>query len=179
MIIVEGMDNSGKSTLCEGLAERFNLRVIKRAQGPPTDKDKFLSMVVRLLTVDPEVIYDRHPIISEAVYGPILREKNALNEELAWDDWMNALLDREPLIVYCRPPEEKILCFDDRDQMVGVPENAKRLIRRYDQVMLAIGNKASLFVRYDYTSLLGLSEVEIAVDLYLRARGGIEKYEYR
>lgn len=179
MIIIEGMDNSGKSRLAAHLAEKFGLRIIKRS-GPPKDREAFILETLEFLILNPEVIYDRHPLISEEVYGPILRNVNVFNRPgVSWEDFLNSLLRLDPLIIYCRPPDEKILCFGDRDQMPAVVENARRLIDAYDRVMGWIRHEGTLFVVHDFTRLTADIPTEDAVAAYLKMRGGLKGYEYR
>jgi hypothetical protein len=53
-------------------------------------------------------------------------------------------------IVHCRPPLERILHFDERDQMPGVIENARELYEAYDNVMKGVAHYQRVIV-YDYT----------------------------
>ena len=186
MIIVEGMDNSGKSTLIANIANRFGLKVIKRS-GPPAAnvtvavsareaEEAFILETLTFLVLSPQVIYDRFPIISEGIYGPLLRNKNVFEREgTTWEHWLNRLRQCNPLVIYCRPPEEKILCFSpEREQMQGVTDNARLLIHRYDQLMDKLEKQGFLFIKHDFTSLVNWVPVEHAVSSYLAVTGGAQ-----
>lgn len=179
MIIVEGMDNSGKSTLIANIADRFELRVIKRS-GPPSAavtvavshreaEQAFILETLSFLVLNPQMIYDRFPIISEGIYGPVLRNKNVFEREgTGWENWLDRLVQCNPLIIYCRPPEEKILCFSpNREQMQGVTDSARLLIHKYDQLMDKLEKRGALLVRHDFTRLVDRVPIEMAVSQYL------------
>lgn len=134
MIIVEGMDNSGKSTLCNQLSYSFKLPVI-HSPGPV---DNPFPWVIEQLSRENPIIYDRFPLISEKVYGPILRNKDLFGgtegAQLIYQLWK-----KYPLIIYCRPPTDEILSFKDgRAQMEGVIEKARLLLIAYDKFMISL-----------------------------------------
>lgn len=180
MVIVEGMDNSGKSTLANYLGEKFDLKIIKRS-GPPASSESFLLETLSFLVLNPEAIFDRHPIISEGVYAPVLRGINVFETEgTTWEFWMDRLQQCNPLIIYCRPPDEKILCFHpDLPQMDGVEQNARRLIDRYDKLMDRIEKRGFLIIRHNFDQLINTLPVEYAVASYLKVKGVIKGYEYK
>jgi len=66
-IIIEGPDNSGKSTIAEVLARTFNMPVVN-SPGPTKDQDAFDKRAVASLSAT-NMIFDRHCIVSESVYG--------------------------------------------------------------------------------------------------------------
>jgi hypothetical protein len=68
-IIIEGIDNSGKSTLALELAKRLYMPVINRIPG---DDEPFENIVVYFSFAEQGYIVDRLHI-SEMVYGPIKR----------------------------------------------------------------------------------------------------------
>jgi hypothetical protein len=152
MIVVEGMDNSGKSTLCEQLGKHFGFPVehspSKLAIVDPNSWRKWLSEAIEKATTDREhhIIYDRFPITSESVYGPVLRNNNLLYSEpsliLKW-------ISTNPILVYCRPPREIILHFGDGVQMPGVKEHADELLNAYDLIIETLGRSVFTF-KYDF-----------------------------
>ncbi len=70
-IVVEGPDNSGKSTLINFIAPRLGMRV-ERSIGPPVSSAEWRDRAAQCLAMD-NVIFDRHPMISEPVYGVACR----------------------------------------------------------------------------------------------------------
>lgn len=137
MIIIEGPDNSGKSTL--GVKLSLDLRIpLIHSEKPNPDwtPEQALEHATRQLKPR-AVLLDRVYILSEYVYGPICRGRSALGELHP-----EALLDlyyRNYLIVYCRPSDKTILDNRGRDQMEGVLENHHKIIQEYDRLMTEIG----------------------------------------
>jgi len=178
MIIIEGMDNSGKTRLAEYLSGMLDIPVRKRTAGPPREEMDLIWDAIRILTVNPRAIFDRVSMISEAVYGPVLRGRNVFDDTLMGHrDYMSRLLKLSPLIIYCRPPDPVIFTFkSDIEQMDGVIDNKHQLLRAYDAFMELLPSY-SVF-RYDYTSPTQPTEILAIVEAYLgvsklkRHRGG-------
>ncbi len=153
MIIIEGPDNAGKSTLAAILSKTFNLP-IHHAGGPPKNYDEIMERSNYILNNSSGFIFDRVPFISEPVYS-ILRNYNLFADEF---EVYNRLKKLKPIIIYCRPPDNIILDltthgvkdWDDLDHLLGVSNNIKKLVDRYDEVM----NSSYLppCRLYDYTS---------------------------
>lgn len=164
MIIVEGMDNTGKSTLVRSLVADFHLEVRKTPGdviGVPT---RLVQWVEHELDQRPErpVIYDRFPLVSERVYGILLRGRCCIDTR--FDNWIKW---RHPLIIYCKPPIEMILNFGDRPQMDGVKEHAKLLLERYEGLMKHLSESGANLVKYDYTRPNAYGTVRTAVQLHV------------
>lgn len=131
IIIVEGMDNTGKTTLVEQLVRETGYDRV-RSSGPQSLED-MIDKVETCLTSD-NIIYDRFPLISEEVYGPALRGYS-LWEFSRWREYFIQLLQLKPLFIYCRPARETILrSINQREQLEGVVERASVIIDIYDRV---------------------------------------------
>lgn len=152
LIVVEGMDNSGKTTLIKTLMKETGLKGVFR-KNRAYDLKGGMSMIKRSFFSSELKIHDRHIIISEMVYGPILRGKSLFGDQ-SWD-LLSYLLKTYPIIIYCRPPTRKILDFGTREQMEGVITQANHLISRYDWVFDIVRKSFTLpeynFFEYDYT----------------------------
>lgn len=144
MIIVEGMDNSGKSTLCKKLSLQFGITINSVKERLKT-KDECIKYQLDSMFSPELKIYDRMRVTSEMVYGEILREN--LFKEDGWY-YISILLRCNPLIIYCRPPVHQILNFGERGQMDGVIEESSRLLERYDKIMKEINTLASSRIVY-------------------------------
>lgn len=173
MIIIEGPDNSGKSTLGAQLTKKLNIPTIHSAKPDPawTQEEALRHALDSHLPKD--AILDRTYTISELVYGPICRGGSALG-----DLHFNALRDlysRSHLIIYCRPPLEKILDNQGRDQMDGVIENHQKLVERYDEVMYDLLRfSTNRVVWYDWTVLGNLISVLERCQDHLLKQGSVK-----
>jgi hypothetical protein len=143
LVIVEGPDGSGKSTLIERLRResKRHFLVIHRANPPRTRAD--LAGAADLLTAasysEVDVICDRHPFISEPIYGLTLRGASLLEGLFSPGAVRATLCDTVGRIIYCRPPIESIVeCAKNREQLAGVHEKILTLIEAYDEMFSRI-----------------------------------------
>jgi hypothetical protein len=115
MIIVEGPDGSGKTTLLKQLAAEFPdipiaPRVVSKDAEAMVDLKQWTEENVAKGWQD--TFYDRHRLISEPIYGAVLRD----SPEPGFDDfsWMFVSLLTfytacSPIVIYCLPPLEVVL----------------------------------------------------------------------
>jgi len=71
MIILEGPDNSGKTTLANKISARYN-HPVYHAGGPPANKDeayKRLSDTLNTSLIAEFSLHDRHILFGETIYG--------------------------------------------------------------------------------------------------------------
>lgn len=111
-IIIEGPDGAGKTSLITKLTEVFpELHLMGRVVRKDTTTDIDLVEWVRhdnMLTWQPN-IYDRHRLISEPIYGPILRRSSPGFDSWPWMVQMTRqFYSRRPFMVYCLPPKEVV-----------------------------------------------------------------------
>lgn len=152
MIIVEGCDNAGKTTLVAKLSAEHRLLTLNHRQRPLSLQDSrdYLHLVTPLAQRF-KTIFDRWQPISEPIYGPICRNTHLFEPaDIAEQHSYLRLEKLNPLIIYCRPSAERILNFGDREQMEGVIDNAKKIIDGYDRMMDWIAGYWFPVVRYDY-----------------------------
>ena len=150
MIIIEGPDNSGKSTLIDSLVKDFNLLIADKPHGPPKNIADLVNRTSKLLLRQDSARYilDRHPLFSEAIYGPILRNKNLWDENKTMRDALLNILDNANsegtvFIIYCRPPDEVVLNFDTHlvksydttEHLEGLKNKGHEIIKAYDNLM--------------------------------------------
>lgn len=99
MIIIEGMDASGKSTLADELLEHLNdiggLGYAKVHSGGPEKYPGEIHDRVRTLPRLGRFILDRHPVISQHVYAREGATKFSASE--VWD----YVTKMNPVLVYC------------------------------------------------------------------------------
>lgn len=93
-IIVEGADNTGKSTLVRELAKHTGMDV-KYGEGPEKFDGEIIQRAWRYLKMD-NTIFDRHPIISQPIYGKFKPDATQIPPEYA-----RQLYRTEPLMIHC------------------------------------------------------------------------------
>ena len=92
--IVEGADNSGKTTLIKYLAATTGLTYVP-GEGPPKSEEEINERVAKYLQMD-YVIFDRHPCVSNSIYDGYREEKMPVRPEL-----INAFYATNPIFIYC------------------------------------------------------------------------------
>lgn len=152
MIILEGPDNAGKSTLGAYLSKELRAPLIHSEKPDPNwTQLECLEHSTRQLRPQGAIL-DRIYALSECVYGPICRGASALG-----DKHPEALLDlyhRPYLVVYCRPKMETILRNNGRDQMPGVLESHRDIVEAYDVLMEEVSRFAHCrVIRYDWQNV--------------------------
>lgn len=148
MIIVEGMDNTGKTTLVNKLAE---MGLSKRLLGgPPKDKASLkIQLKDQFNLASHPMVQDRATCISQQVYWDKM-------SDVVLNGYLHSMIrEKHCLVIYCRPPEEVILNFatherkeyDTDEHIKYVTDNAKRFVQSYDLLMSNIPHLV-----YDYTN---------------------------
>lgn len=137
-VIVEGPDNSGKSTLCDLISKETGVPVT-HSGGPPKNDQEMNDRIKRLLDHPRPALFDRFPVISDRVYGYAMNRGTPVT-----DEHVRQLKIRAPTIIYCRPSISELLKFE-RDQsskvykspehIRGVESHIFALIGRYDEVI--------------------------------------------
>jgi hypothetical protein len=132
MIIVEGPDGAGKTTLIKDLSKFLGLevapRVVSKEARAMTDLRVWTEQ--NLLKGFQKLIFDRHRMISELIYGPALRgEAEAPFNDLIWlTNQMKRFYAARPVIIYCLPPIEVVIT-----NVMSDPDN--EVVRRKIQVI--------------------------------------------
>ncbi len=165
MVIIEGCDNSGKSTLLAKLADGLKLMIVDNRKRPSGTSDiSFFNTKMVELSKHFPLILDRHPVISEPVYGPICRG-TSWPEPYYQERILGELRAIGVLIVYCRPKDSTILNFGEREQMEGVIKNGVKLIQAYDRQIKFVNQFLEVihydYETHDYLSLQKLVETHI------------------
>lgn len=150
MIIIEGPDNSGKTTLAQEICETQKALYVKTYQKEWTYKEleefqwDFLDMDYR------PIVFDRYPIVSHYIYSKVIRNDHSYG----WDDLRRLLLpwrDADVEYIYCRPDLSIIEDYGDRPQMAGVKENTRELVDLYDIMFEAIQAMDITTTLYDWS----------------------------
>jgi len=176
MIIIEGCDNTGKTTLQKEILERYpGLREGYKQERPPEDKQPYMDRLWGFLgqpvSYTRPFVFDRL-YFSELVYGPILRGNVIFTKSESVI--INKMIKRHrALIIYARRSLYEIMKdFDSRDQLNGVKENLPLIHYAYDEVMEPYSNSCN-FVMYDYDNPISVSQAWNKVKEYYE-----DKYAY-
>jgi hypothetical protein len=150
VIVVEGCDGSGKTTLIEqarGNQKDRYFVTLRASRYQPTLKTAFQYLSWIRHQTDLDLVLDRFHFISDRVYGPILR-----NEDVFADIPISFGLEKVAAIVYCRPPTPIIIENSKKGvQLEGVAERVSKLVDKYDFLMDALALKGHRVFTYDYT----------------------------
>jgi hypothetical protein len=136
-IVVEGPDGAGKTNLIERLVAQTNYELMERAsdsvRGPVNDLSGYVERDV-YDREDNDRLYDRHPLISDLIYGPVIRG------QIGFDDrslgWLTGMLEmfygHRPLVVYCLPPWSEVhRNVQEGVHMSGVSVNIHKVYQLY------------------------------------------------
>lgn len=181
MIVVEGPDGAGKTSLVRKLTVEFNLPAHARAsdsvQGPVVDLFDWAHRDVVTMPDQELSVYDRHPLISEYVYGPICRSRLPSGFVTTTAHALVRMMAPRVLVVLCRPSTERLITSVDADRdMPGVREHIARIASAYDALRIFW---PGVIVSYDYANASNLDKVFSACRIHVagermkRAQGGI------
>lgn len=119
MLIVEGPDGAGKTTLVNRLSKELDMYVMPRVVSKDAE-----AMVDLVNWVHEDVtsgikraLYDRHRLISEPIYGPVLRGRMEPGfDNIRWlKDYQRKFRELQPFVIFCLPPLEQVLKNVDGD----------------------------------------------------------------
>lgn len=129
MIVIEGMDNSGKSTLAQGLADYMQL-FIQESEGPPLSDEEINERVDRYDGMGTDYLFVRHPVISNAIYGQFRPEGNPITPGRTM-----IFYEAQPLLIYCDAGERGFEGHVLKDHDTEVHQQL--LMRRKDELLTA------------------------------------------
>jgi GTPase SAR1 family protein len=166
VIVAEGPDGSGKTTLLEQLNHDTQLPIAPKLVASDTSVVEGEGSLVHAVEINmvqglDARLYDRHPLISEMIYGPSLRNGFRPGfEDYRWLRRQQQRLRRHhPLVIFCLPP------LDD------VVENVKR---EDNQPMMVVGRIEQVY--WEYFALAASWPDPIIWDYTGRAGYGTDNY---
>lgn len=130
VVVLEGPDGGGKSTLAQMLSQATGLP-IKAGEGPPRYKGEFHERVDKYLRMD-DVIFDRHPVISQPIYARL----RGSNEDLPTPEQTYSFYSHCPFIIYCRSTDDskhRVGADEDPAHIEAVHRHYAELVRAYDE----------------------------------------------
>lgn len=136
-VILEGSDGSGKSTLAAYLSGELNIRV-QQGSGPPRHEGEIEQRLRAYLNLD-GVIFDRHPAISQPIYGMLRKE--LLSPE--FKAMVSEFYGQPSLIIYCRATsleKHRVKEGENPDHIAALNDNHAALLAAYDAWAVARAN---------------------------------------
>lgn len=131
IVIVEGVDFSGKTTLVQKLQKDLNLFSIKSPRPKSMEHAVDLIHATEAFAHDQDVICDRHCLISEPIYSGVLRDHQPSVLPYGLAEFHLSGLRERVIVVWCDPGLEHIQSMNN-DQMEGVKENVEALYAAYN-----------------------------------------------
>src|SRR5262249_44934703 len=123
--------------------------------GPPYTSGDLLDPLyyLRLLCATRvPVILDRHPLISEPIYGPIVRGKSLVDPPFTRERALHEVASTATRVIYCRTDIETAKKASRRErQMEGVHEQYWALYQAYDKYMEDLARLGKKIISYDWT----------------------------
>lgn len=155
-VIVEGPDGAGKDTFITDLLKAIpeltqHERASDSVRGPVPNLAEWVSNDVGTMGVQPQSVYNRHPVISEPIYGTVVRyQPRPMFENPDWVRRAKHFISAHALLVLCLPPLSVVntnVRLIDTPQMPGVIERIGQLWSAYDGLRWP-----GVMMRWDYTS---------------------------
>lgn len=132
-IVLEGTDNSGKSTLADQLSLSLNGIRVQRSEGPEKYPGEINERVRRYLDMPAPLLFDRHPCVSNQIYRQIKDGYTSVDQEL-----LDRFYASKPFFIFCRVPPERGLGghelkdHDTPEHMAAVETHLGKLVELYD-----------------------------------------------
>jgi thymidylate kinase len=180
MVIVEGPDGAGKTTLVAHLAHKYGLRVGARGTDDRTKlwtvtvRDTFMAVGRATWSAGPVVtVWDRL-YYSEMVYAPLTGREVEFNASQR--SFIERVINAAAFpVILCLPPLQTVIDNSKKDkQMPGVLENIERIYGGYVEMMVEGPLHDARLILYDYTQTnpdsYMLEAVENEVEDYLDER---------
>jgi hypothetical protein len=131
MIVIEGMDATGKSTLARRLATELKLQ-IQESEGPPQSYSEFHARILRYFEMKDTHLFVRHPLVSNPIYDLARIQENHPIVKMP-DDLYFAFYDIvRPTFIYCAPSSYQV---DHNVKDHDSPEHLAMIERRRDTLL--------------------------------------------
>lgn len=184
MICIEGLDNSGKSTLVEKLCKDFpQLQRVPSIGNKHPSAEEITRQAWEVLDNDrrsPLQVVDRLRFFSEYIYNPKYTKRPL---SFGGDDWFmmwTQYFRRPQLFIYCKRPLARVLeSFDEREQFEGLKDKMSEIEALYEKLtgfvefcfekFEHVGHK---FIRYDY-ELTNYDFIHALVSQYVNQYGEV------
>jgi len=137
LILIEGLDNTGKTTLAEKILGDFPQLHMRPSIGNKHDLNLIRQQAHdEAMNDHPLMVADRSRLVSEYVYNPVLQGRELAYPYISWLFWLAHFTSKEHTIIYWRRDMGRLREeFDAREQLEGVAEKLTLLDFRYEQMM--------------------------------------------
>lgn len=160
-IILEGPDNCGKSTLALAIHEA-TAWPIKSKEGRPKTWPAMIEKFRKYEMIEGHII-DRHPIVSQSVFG-LLRGDREIPEE-----HLENFFSRSDLIIYCRC----LRSLDDHEPSpTDTPEHLRMIHVQRQDILNTYDNWAAICANIIYSQYAQLPMVVAMVKAVLAHERG-------
>ena len=168
MIIIEGCDSSGKSTLVRFIKENYQVQTV-HSPGPWDSLDSLMKWCKEASNLDARfrgrLVCDRHPFFSESVYGPALRGSSMLDAESYYSIKYD-LAHHFPAVIICCPPEEVMMeTYGQKAQLPKI-EQLSEISKAYQAYADTLDFWPGFFTDYNYTSERSKAAILPFIELY-------------
>lgn len=170
MIIVDGPDGAGKTTLCHKLVQDGTVAGYLESPSRTKGKLSFAEQTNRYLFsyIDRNLVVDRY-LFSEMVYGPVMRGHCVFRNK-DFFEILSTLIEHRNPIIFCLPESVKHLNLR-LEQMPGVVEKIPEIFLRYQNYYSLVARMYSGVFAYDLNSPTSYFKVKE----FLRERHGFQK----
>lgn len=174
MIILEGPDGAGKTTLLQSLANAFpqvpiHPRASSSVEGPVQNLYEWAVKDLDSWGEEATSFYDRHPLISEYIYGPVTRNAPSRGFVSRYATKLRQQLYHQALVIFCLPGQAVVReNVSKNPQMAGVVENIDRIYSMYSFLARTWPGRS---VRYNYNRPESTASVILQVRQYIQDEG--------
>lgn len=153
IIIIEGADGAGKTTLAEKIKAQTGYMMLHRTQ-PKNEEDKkrMMDEYIQVIKAGKNCILDRS-WYSEMVYGPVMRDASTITYPQMYE--LERLLAKNgALVIYCTAPEATLWkrCLTRGEDYVTQLETFHEICKGFDQLMYDVPHHIPVLT-YEYKDL--------------------------
>lgn len=126
MIILEGIDGSGKTTLGKIIAQHFRVP-FQPGEGPPRPGEDINDRIRSYMRREGLVVFDRHPVVSQSIYNMMGSNPQKVDSELY------EMFHKNPrnIFIYCDPLEKGLGNATSDHPTADTPEFIAELESKY------------------------------------------------
>lgn len=139
VVVLEGCDGTGKTTLVTALADRHGYVIVHSGRTP--DGTGLATRYRAILATPGKIVLDRS-FISELVYGPLDHGRSRLTIPAATDLAQRVAARGGVLVHLTSSPEIIIARLRTREEPVAAAERIRTIIDAYHSVFAALGRAA-------------------------------------